>query len=280
MMFDTHRTASDPSDAINQFLTAGGNVPYYDFPHDVYTGAIVASIANGSLSESVLDDRVADLIRVKMELGLFDEPMVDPALIQTNVDTPEHAQLALDAARASIVLLQNKAWAGVPTVGGAGGAPSTSSDSAAASAAGPVLPLSLLGVRRIAVIGPSADVMRLGDYSGGGIHSRYVTVLQGIQAAAAAAGTGVIVDFELGVQVASPTEVIGGKPFGLELVPIPPYRYRTTDGTTQGVIGSYWAPGTPHTSQPDFIRVSSSRERRVFLRVHFIVLLGGAGARL
>ena len=64
----------------------------------------------------------------------------------------------------SIVLLQNKAWANVRTGVGLGAAP--------------LLPLSLEGLRRIAVIGPSADVMRLGDYSGGGIHERFVTVLQ------------------------------------------------------------------------------------------------------
>ena len=101
MMWDTHNTASSPADAVNQFLTAGGNVPYYDFPHGEYQAGIVASVANGTLSEAVLDARVADVLRVKMELGLFDAtpgPFVDTGLPATNVDTAEHQALALDAA--------------------------------------------------------------------------------------------------------------------------------------------------------------------------------------
>lgn len=35
-LFNQHHVAATPASAITQFLTAGGNVPYYDFPHDVY----------------------------------------------------------------------------------------------------------------------------------------------------------------------------------------------------------------------------------------------------
>ena len=44
-------------------------MPYYDFPHNLTHYAIVDSVLNGTLSEAVVDERVADLVRVKMELG-------------------------------------------------------------------------------------------------------------------------------------------------------------------------------------------------------------------
>lgn len=47
---------------------------YYDYPHDVYQAAIVDSANNGTLDLAILDSRVADMLRVKLELGLFDAP--------------------------------------------------------------------------------------------------------------------------------------------------------------------------------------------------------------
>jgi beta-glucosidase len=249
MMVDTHATAAGPADALAQFLTAGGNTPYYDWPHNVTQGAIVASVLNGSLAGDVLDARVADHVRVRMELGLFDDPNPTPGLIATNVDTPQARELALTVARQAVTLLKNDAVAAVG-VGGAGSA-----------APRPVLPLDVGpggAVRRIAVIGPSADVMRLGDYSGGGVHESWVTPLAGIAAAAEAAG--VAVTFSLGVQTNSPGDVLAGGPFGLEWVPVPPGRFRAAaagpGAAVVGVNGSYWA-GAAMAGPPGFTRLDA-----------------------
>ncbi len=53
-------------------------------------------MANGSLAQSVLDDRVADVLRVKMLLELFDEPYTPNDLVEKYVFTEANQQLALD----------------------------------------------------------------------------------------------------------------------------------------------------------------------------------------
>ena len=57
---------------------------------------------------STLDDRVRDVLRVKFLIGLFDRPYIDHAK-QTLalVNSAAHQQVALRAARESIVLLKN-----------------------------------------------------------------------------------------------------------------------------------------------------------------------------
>ena len=83
-------------------------------------------------------------ISVQMRLGMFDgEPSAQPYgnLGPRDVCTPAHQQLALEAARQGIVLLQNR---------------------------GPALPLSTSRHRTIAVIGPNSDVTEtmIGNYAG------------------------------------------------------------------------------------------------------------------
>lgn len=53
---------------------------FYDFPHFVWDLFIAEAVEGGMLSESILDDRVADLLRVKMMLGLFDNPFTGLSL--------------------------------------------------------------------------------------------------------------------------------------------------------------------------------------------------------
>jgi beta-glucosidase len=36
MLWDTHKIATSPADAIVKYLTAGGNVQFYDFSHEVF----------------------------------------------------------------------------------------------------------------------------------------------------------------------------------------------------------------------------------------------------
>ena len=77
------------------------------------------------------------VLRIKFELGLFDKPLVDPARAEEEVRSPEHRELAYESAVKSMTLLRNNG----------------------------ILPLK--GVRRIGLYGPAADVVTLGDYSGG-----------------------------------------------------------------------------------------------------------------
>lgn len=68
-------------------------------------------LANGSVASSAVDTSVTRLLRTHVKLGLLDPS--GPArpysqLGAADVDTPYHRQLALDAARESLVLLKNQ----------------------------------------------------------------------------------------------------------------------------------------------------------------------------
>jgi beta-glucosidase len=102
-----------------------------------------------------LDDRVRDVLRVKFILGIFDHPYVaDAELSERIVNSAEHQQVALRAARESIVLLKNEKN---------------------------ILPLSK-EVKSIAVIGPNADDDSTARYRYGPSGGKGVTVLEGIKA--------------------------------------------------------------------------------------------------
>jgi beta-glucosidase len=95
---------------------------------------------------------VSAILAWKFRLGLFEHPYADLAAAKSAVLSPGTRELALQAARESIVLLENDG----------------------------VLPLSEQSLGSIAVIGPNADVARLGSYSGTPL--RNVSLLDGIRA--------------------------------------------------------------------------------------------------
>ena len=61
----------------------------------------------GRITEETINSRVADVLRVKFELGLFDDPFVDPETAASKIHTEENEAATLEAARKSIVLLKN-----------------------------------------------------------------------------------------------------------------------------------------------------------------------------
>jgi beta-glucosidase len=117
--------------------------------------ALLPAVKQGKLRESDIDQAVRRLFTARFRLGMFDPPaMVKYAQIPLSVnDSPAHRQLALEAARKSIVLLKNDNHA---------------------------LPLSK-SLKTIAVIGPDADDLDVltGNYNGD--PSSPVTPLAGIK---------------------------------------------------------------------------------------------------
>ena len=116
---------------------------------------LVDEVKAGRITEAEIDRSLERLFVARVRLGMFDPPEQVPFSkigISEN-DSSAHRVVARDAERAAIVLLKNE---------------------------GGVLPLRR-SVRRIAVIGPSADdpVALLGNYNG--ISSRQVTPLEGIE---------------------------------------------------------------------------------------------------
>lgn len=120
----------------------------------VYDPALIDAVKQGLITEAEIDVSVKRLYRARFKLGMFDPPeMVPYAKIPfSENDSEEHRKMALKAAQESIVLLKNDKNA---------------------------LPLKK-DLKKIAVIGPTADSydMLLGNYNG--IPSRYSTPLTGI----------------------------------------------------------------------------------------------------
>jgi beta-glucosidase len=114
-----------------------------------------AAVAQGRLAESEIDGAVRRILRLKFELGLFEDPRppADPAARAAVIGSAEHAALNLEVARRGLVLLRNDGT--LPLEGGL-----------VAGADGRAMPST--PARTIAVIGPNADDPQamLGDWAG------------------------------------------------------------------------------------------------------------------
>ena len=100
------------------------------------------AVARGLLHEEEIDSAVRRIVRLKFEMGLFEDPRApDPERQRAVIGVPAHADLNLEMARRSLVLLRNDG----------------------------VLPIDPgARFRRIAVLGPNADDVQsqLGDWAG------------------------------------------------------------------------------------------------------------------
>ncbi|MGG6310432.1 glycoside hydrolase family 3 C-terminal domain-containing protein [Paenibacillus macerans] len=194
---NAHHTAGSEREAIRQALMAGTDMQYYDFPHETYQNAIADMVREGVIPPDVLDTAVGRVLTVKFLLGLFENPYTDPNRRGLVVRSRKHADTALQTARESLCLLRNENG---------------------------LLPLPK-NLGKIAVIGPSADEARLGDYSPAVEGFKPVTVLQGIRQA-----------------VSPETEVSYTKGCGIledELEPIPVACLNDGDGNP-GLRGEYF----------------------------------------
>jgi beta-glucosidase len=132
-----HRTAASNKDAIIASVSSGLDMQFYDYPHDTFQSIIVNAVKEGSLSENEVNRAVRGILRVKFELGLFDNPYTDTTLVSKVHHCEGHRKIALDASRESIVLLKNETN---------------------------TLPLNKK-LKHIALIGNLADISSIGDYS-------------------------------------------------------------------------------------------------------------------
>lgn len=101
-----HGIASDKRDAAKQAILAGMDM---DMSSNSYVECLKELVESGEVPESVLDDAVKDVLRLKFELGLFDNPYQTSEEREKNAMlTEEYRQLAKEAAVKSIVLLKNE----------------------------------------------------------------------------------------------------------------------------------------------------------------------------
>ncbi len=150
--YESHKSSSSPVHASAKATIAGTDVECgFGYAYK----SIPEAVRRGFITEEEVDKHVIRLLEGRFDLGEMDDPsLVEWSKIPySKMSCKEHAQTALDMARQTIVLLQNK---------------------------NDILPLKK-NAEKIAVIGPNADnaPMMWGNYNGMPNHT--VTILDGIK---------------------------------------------------------------------------------------------------
>jgi beta-glucosidase len=143
-----HHVVADLPSAGRTALASGVTL---ELPEPEGFATLLGDLGAGRVSQAEVDQAVAHVLRAKLILGLFEHPYVEAVTPE-----PERASdrlVARRAAQEAIVLLKND---------------------------GGLLPLDPARLKSVAVIGPNANVCRLGGYSGR--PDQTVSVLDGIRA--------------------------------------------------------------------------------------------------
>ncbi|HKL31577.1 MAG TPA: glycoside hydrolase family 3 N-terminal domain-containing protein, partial [Tangfeifania sp.] len=178
----THGVAADKKEAAKLAIEAGSDM---DMEGRVYIEALKELVEEGSVDESLIDESVRRILKVKFRLGLFDDPYkyLNPGREKNEILSDEHLTAAREVAKKSIVLLKNQ---------------------------DEILPLQKSG-KTIAVIGELAESkdVPLGSWRAQAVPNSAVSLLEGIQNA---------VDNQNNVVFAKgPDYVIGERSFATEL---------------------------------------------------------------
>jgi beta-glucosidase len=143
-----HFVAADKKEACALAVKAGVNI---EFPEPDCYLHLIELVRKKVLKESDLDELVAPMLFWKFQMGLFEDPYVDASAAEAVVGCDANSRLALRAAHETITLLKNE---------------------------NDLLPLNSAKLKTVAVIGPNANRLLLGGYSGVPPHN--ITVLEGI----------------------------------------------------------------------------------------------------
>lgn len=148
-LYHTHHVCANLEQAAVMAMQAGVDV---DLGGNAYA-ELEKTVLKGALSEKLIDQACARVLRKKFEMGLFEKPYVNVKAAQA-VRSVAHKQVALDAAHQLITLLKNDKS---------------------------VLPLSKN--LRVAVVGPNADNVYnlLGDYTAPQKAGDVTTILSGVR---------------------------------------------------------------------------------------------------
>lgn len=148
-----HGNVADTTEATVMSIKAGVDM---DMQAGFYQLALPQAVRDGKVTEAELDEAVRRVLRIKFQLGLFDDPykFCNEEREKATIMKPEFLEASRDVARKSIVLLKNK---------------------------NNLLPLSK-SVRRLAVIGPMAKYRHdmIGAWSGAGDPTKAVSLFEGI----------------------------------------------------------------------------------------------------
>ena len=103
-----HGVAEDKCDAAQLAVTAGCDM---DMEGYCYVSSLEKLVLEGVVSESLIDDAVRRILRLKFDLGLFDDPYryCDAEREKAEILSAEHRKVVREMACKSIVLLENRA---------------------------------------------------------------------------------------------------------------------------------------------------------------------------
>lgn len=150
-----HRTAETYDEAVRQVLEAGLNVRTNFTPPADFILPVRRLIEENKISMEVIDERVAEVLRVKFRLGLFDTPYVaEPKKADELVGVDKHLDFVKDMQRQALVLLKNE---------------------------NELLPLNKEILKKVLVTGPLADEANFMTSRYGPNELPTVTVLQGLK---------------------------------------------------------------------------------------------------
>jgi beta-glucosidase-like glycosyl hydrolase len=139
VIMNNHHYTNTTDETCAVAMTAGTDLDCGSF----YTSNLPSAVAAGSVTEEQVKTALSHLFSVRMRLGQFDPPEMQPykSLPPSVVNSAAHQELALDAARQAIVLLKNT---------------------------GATLPLDAKTIKTLAVVGPNANATTVmqGNYYG------------------------------------------------------------------------------------------------------------------
>lgn len=157
-MYTNHKYAKSNPEAAAMGLKTGVDTDC----GNVYQTNAINALKEGLICECDIDKALVNIFAIRMRLGEFDPPnMVPYANIKpTVINQPSHNEFALEMATKTPVLLKNNldAKTGMKA-----------------------LPINPAGIKKIAVLGPQANKVELGDYSGEVEANLKISPLSGIQ---------------------------------------------------------------------------------------------------
>ncbi|WP_233268916.1 glycoside hydrolase family 3 N-terminal domain-containing protein [Mucilaginibacter lacusdianchii] len=175
-LFTKHHTAADYKGAVKQAIDAGLNVRTNFTMPQTFILPLRELVKEGQVSMKTLDARVADVLRVKFRLGLFDQPYVsNPKASDQKVHTKADEDFAMQINRESMVLLKNENH---------------------------LLPLNKASLKNILVTGPLAATKSYAISRYGPSHNTVTSVLEGVRNYV---GSGVKVNYAKGCDVVDVT---------------------------------------------------------------------------
>ncbi len=133
-----HKMAKDPKDAIylskkNGLDCQGGD----EYPNKLWVDSLEELVNEGKIDIENINESCRRVLKLKFKLGLFENPYTDEEIYKEVINCKEHLDTALEIAQKSVILLKNDG----------------------------ILPLEKNKYKKIALVGPSSDKVRLGGYS-------------------------------------------------------------------------------------------------------------------